>query len=996
MAEKKLNLSTGNTQTNMQLEQHKMGILQNSKMFAILSNGLYPDEFHAIIRELLCNAYDATLDAGGFNLFNRVKIYIYRDRIVLRDYGIGLTKEKFVEIMPNYGLSTKEFNEEAIGALGLGSKSPFAYADMFYINSYKDGICLQALSSVEDGEPAFNILSETPTDERNGIEYIIPLGNIDDYNKFIVAAWEVFEGFDNADQIVDFQIEKRVWCDETIDEKDGVPGCHTHKLIKQEITDDKRFLCSIYSEELGGNINIKLKPSSSYNSSMIIQMSNILYTFKDHEVYSYYFNILSKMLTGRSDLVIQIPNNKLTFTPCRFNLKYDKLTVERLTGVLSRSVISVTRMLKKFSRSSNRLSLPTSLDAAGMHLLAKNITTASKVASSVKFGRTRLNLESLDLKTSTNRHDKSDFDRLSKIDKQRVYTYIQQVIDKNNLTKHKGYIMIDYVFSKHKRFEDFMKAGEIIDTIETVKYYDYKLGNLNYTLRDLILEREKSGLRIHSLKDNVLPESLTLIRLVKQYDNIKLSCTVSNATDLLDALNEKIKKEQNSKVLYPLFNSVTKVLNANEISDMDKVSVKARIVNSGNGVIGQLRSDKGSIYEYFSISELSPKLLGSFKYNANLPKQMSRNDDGTKLHHSKKIIVIPTLVDQVKILKTKCKEIRDMLAEYHDYTLDRSNKTKFEMEANVYNLFIRNVIDLNYQKASIVLCNGRDKKNLIPYLEDQYPTKEIVSIEFSDLLTTKILKQVVGIMKQQSASSRLATASGKSFGVSFIKYPRQLAMLMHNLNVTGETEQMIYSNVKSIIDIITRNFGKSATLRTNVGIIGSIRTGDYDKSRERLKRVMEVRQRNNNKIVNYLTANLYVSDSFQNIVNKFAMKDDVVTEDRNAIIALLDDIDKLLLARFNIIERRFIRSEFSSLHGNISRHDINDKVSNLETRHWYASNQKTDEGVVKRIKVLCNVSKTYWSQEGNKTNMILKTITGKPEKHYNIYEQNLLEIINAK
>ena len=57
----------------------------------------------------------------------------------VRDYGTGLTDQEIESIYTTYFESTKTNSNEYIGALGLGSKSPFSYTDNFTVTSVKNG-----------------------------------------------------------------------------------------------------------------------------------------------------------------------------------------------------------------------------------------------------------------------------------------------------------------------------------------------------------------------------------------------------------------------------------------------------------------------------------------------------------------------------------------------------------------------------------------------------------------------------------------------------------------------------------------------------------------------------------------------------------------------------------------------------------------------------------------------------------------------------------------
>ncbi len=115
-------------------------IRNSAKAFNILSSGLYANKVRAIIRELSCNAVDSHVAAGkadvpfDVHLPNAIEPWFS-----IRDYGTGLSHDQVTNIYTTYFESTKTGSNDFIGALGLGSKSPFSYNDIFTVTNVKDG-----------------------------------------------------------------------------------------------------------------------------------------------------------------------------------------------------------------------------------------------------------------------------------------------------------------------------------------------------------------------------------------------------------------------------------------------------------------------------------------------------------------------------------------------------------------------------------------------------------------------------------------------------------------------------------------------------------------------------------------------------------------------------------------------------------------------------------------------------------------------------------------
>lgn len=81
----------------------------------LLSSNLYSNPEQSFIREIVSNAWDSHVEAG--NTDTPVIIKFTNNSITIRDYGIGLSPERFKEIWCNIGSSTKRESNEFIGGL---------------------------------------------------------------------------------------------------------------------------------------------------------------------------------------------------------------------------------------------------------------------------------------------------------------------------------------------------------------------------------------------------------------------------------------------------------------------------------------------------------------------------------------------------------------------------------------------------------------------------------------------------------------------------------------------------------------------------------------------------------------------------------------------------------------------------------------------------------------------------------------------------------------
>jgi hypothetical protein len=132
-----------------------------------MSSSLYSNKKLAVIRETLCNAWDAHIETGCTDI--AVEVTLTADKLIIRDFGYGIHPSKIVPIYGTYGGSTKAANADVTGGFGLGCKAPFAIVDHFEVTSFHKGtktIYNMALSSAEvAGKPGIQTLVTLPTDE---------------------------------------------------------------------------------------------------------------------------------------------------------------------------------------------------------------------------------------------------------------------------------------------------------------------------------------------------------------------------------------------------------------------------------------------------------------------------------------------------------------------------------------------------------------------------------------------------------------------------------------------------------------------------------------------------------------------------------------------------------------------------------------------------------------------------------------------------------------
>ena len=168
----KLHTKTNTITKSENFVESNYSIDATAKAFAILSDGLYSNKILAVVRELSTNAYDSHVAAGCSEKPFDVTLPTSLDHeFSVRDYGTGLSKEDCMSLYTTYFRSDKTDSNDAVGCLGLGSKSPFAYTDQFMVESFYNGshMTFSAYKN-ENDEPVFALLTEQRTDEPNGLK----------------------------------------------------------------------------------------------------------------------------------------------------------------------------------------------------------------------------------------------------------------------------------------------------------------------------------------------------------------------------------------------------------------------------------------------------------------------------------------------------------------------------------------------------------------------------------------------------------------------------------------------------------------------------------------------------------------------------------------------------------------------------------------------------------------------------------------------------------
>lgn len=157
------------------------GISDSAEFFNILSSTLYKDQILAVVRETLCNAWDAHIDAGITD--KPIQVTLTSDTFTIKDFGKGIHNDDIGPIYAVYGNSTKKSDGTQTGGFGLGCKAPFAYTDHFEVVSCHDGVksiySMSRSSAKAAGKPEINHIASVPCGEERGLTVTIRIAHSD-------------------------------------------------------------------------------------------------------------------------------------------------------------------------------------------------------------------------------------------------------------------------------------------------------------------------------------------------------------------------------------------------------------------------------------------------------------------------------------------------------------------------------------------------------------------------------------------------------------------------------------------------------------------------------------------------------------------------------------------------------------------------------------------------------------------------------------------------
>lgn len=270
----------GGVKHAMSFDEHSL-----AHIMSVLTD-LYSDPALAVIREYSTNALDSHAAAGIVKPIEITTPNGMSPFFKIKDFGLGMNGDDIQNIYSKYGASTKRDSDSQVGMLGLGCKSALTYTQQFTLVGIKDGIKTNvAISRTETGAGVMEVISQTETNEPNGVEVIVPSKN---HWEFINKSRDFFKYWDEGTVLIDG---------------------------KQPVL--------VEGQKLSDSITVVKNDRTDY-----IVMGNVPYPVKDGQ----------SLFDGRDyrsnfGIVVKVDIGEVNFTPSRESLHYTKKTIETISRI---------------------------------------------------------------------------------------------------------------------------------------------------------------------------------------------------------------------------------------------------------------------------------------------------------------------------------------------------------------------------------------------------------------------------------------------------------------------------------------------------------------------------------------------------------------------------------------------------------------------------------------------------------------------------------------
>jgi hypothetical protein len=287
------------------------GISDDAELMNVLSKALYTDQQLAVIRETMCNAWDAHIEAG----ISDTAFWVTLDNkeLIVRDFGPGIPLDMIGPVYGTYGGSTKKMNGNVTGGFGLGCKSPFAYTEHFEVTSWNQGtmtVYNMSKSSAEvQGKPGIIPIVSVPTTE-TGLQVRIKLKSPHDRGRFEKLIRRIAEN--------------------------GEMNCVFNGVTLEKLPFD----------QMVHNFLVTNKQLIETPQTILLRYGHVIYPIEMAEPFSTQYARITQILGkipkpstlhhngNRYKIVFQAPPNTISITPSREALSMQEGTINTITKLL--------------------------------------------------------------------------------------------------------------------------------------------------------------------------------------------------------------------------------------------------------------------------------------------------------------------------------------------------------------------------------------------------------------------------------------------------------------------------------------------------------------------------------------------------------------------------------------------------------------------------------------------------------------------------------------
>lgn len=310
-------------------------IATTAEFVTVLSDALYSNKELAVVREVMCNAWDAHITSNRTD--KKITVTIDANKLSIRDYGFGISDDMIQEVYCTYGESTKRKESATTGGFGLGSKSPFALSDTFTVTSFHEGTkTVYAVSKGtedSDGLPTLQDLVKVPTTE-SGLLVEIPITDNIAKKLFHLAHNVAYYGEMFAD--ITYNLQTTTVNPTDFGLKDSAIGYMLTKDSCEYMPTGGRFRC-IYIQY--GAVIYPLMEHENYLEEFVTIKNILLNSVKNHNFASIF---------DGNVLVIKAKPSTLSVAPSRETLSYNKYTVEEIKKLLEPIAIEFQKVIPEY------------------------------------------------------------------------------------------------------------------------------------------------------------------------------------------------------------------------------------------------------------------------------------------------------------------------------------------------------------------------------------------------------------------------------------------------------------------------------------------------------------------------------------------------------------------------------------------------------------------------------------------------------------------------